>query len=98
MLSIEPIEGDVGRSFWSATDDLKIIACRQQKNTYAEIAPLLQNPTRTPKALSAHFWATLRLRISEQVPMTLTAEWQEKYRVAAGWEMREGCRYEQLLR
>lgn len=97
-LASQPIEGDVGRSFWSATDDMKIILCRKQKYTYAQIAPLLQNPTRTAKALSAHFWATLRLRISEQVPMTLTAEWQDKYMVAAGWERREGCRYEQLLR
>ena len=83
-LTSQPIEWDLGRSFWSATDDLMLIRGRQQKMTYAEIAPLLQNPTRTPKALSAHFWATLKNRMCENIPMTLTAEWQDKYDVAVG--------------
>ena len=91
-----PDESERSRSFWSAADDLTLLRERRQKKKYDEIVPLLQDPTRTAKSLSAHFERTLKNRLADRKTFTLNAEWTAKYQIAERWAVREGVRVTQL--
>ena len=69
-----PDESERSRSFWSAADDLTLLLERRKKKTYDAIVPLLQDPTRTAKSLSAHFERTLKNRLADKKSFTLNAE------------------------
>jgi len=85
------------RQFWSAADDLTMLRERRQKKKYAEILPLLQDPTRGEDSMRAHFEATLKRRLTaNKKDFTLNAEWTAKYKIALGWAVREGVRVDQL--
>jgi hypothetical protein len=58
--------------------------------------PLLQDPTRTAKSLSAHFERTFKNRLADKKSFTLNAKWTAKYQIAEGWAVREGVRVTQL--
>jgi hypothetical protein len=79
--------------FWSAKEELLLIALRKSKMTVAKMVSQFQTPPRTENSLTKHV-QKIKLRLKNDGE--LTAEWTEKYAIASSWELREGCRFEQL--
>ena len=61
--------------------------------TYQKMVSQFQTPPRTVSALTMHFHR-IKGRLDDDGE--LTAEWAKKYEIASKWELREGCRFEQL--
>jgi hypothetical protein len=80
--------------FWSAKEELLLIALRKSKMSVAKMVSQFQTPPRTENSLRAHVQKKIKLRLNDDGE--LTAEWTKKYAIASSWELREGCRFEQL--